>query len=119
MTDRLKQIANQVSQLLPTMTSQSSLPSWDELKTAPGTDYKCAWGLFDKQGQAVDQVGTLNLLTPERVLAAAKSEIKSGESVSLNWGMENVKYPGFQREPMKQTIIDLNKIGFCGRYLEN
>lgn len=95
------------------MSSTTSLPSWEDLKQAPGTDYKCAWGLFDKNDQ-VDQVGTLNLLTPEVVLAAAKSEIKSGESVSLNWGMENVKYPGFQREPMKQTVIDLNKIGFCG-----
>lgn len=109
--------SNRVQQLAASMVSSfsddSGLPAWDDLKLAPGTDYKCAWGLFDKDGK-VDEVGTLNLLTPERVLNAARTEIRTGESVSLNWGLENVKYPGFGRAPMEQKVIDLNTIGFCG-----
>lgn len=40
-----------------------------------------AWGLFDKDGVR-DEVGTLNLLTPDVVVEAGK-EIKSGKSVVL------------------------------------
>lgn len=110
--DRVKQVA---ASLVSSFNDDSGLPTWDELKEAPGTNYKCAWGLFDKVGGTqVDQVGTLNLLTPERVLNASRTEIRTGESISLNWGLENVKYPGFGRAPMKQKIIDLNQIGFCG-----
>ena len=42
----------------------------------------CAWGLFDKEGKR-DQLGTLNLLTPEVVLEA-KKEIQTGVSVALS-----------------------------------
>lgn len=108
---------NRAQQLDASLTGSfiddSGLPTWDDLKLAPGTDYKCAWGLFDKHGKP-DQVSTLNLLTPEQVLNVSRSEIRTGESVSLNWGLENVKYSGFGRAPMKQNIIDLGKLGFCG-----
>lgn len=96
-----------------TFTDDSGLPTWEELENAPGTDYKCAWGLFDKDGKK-DQTGTLNLLTPARVLNAARSEIRTGDSVSLNWGLENVKFPGFSRKAMSQNVIDLSILGFCG-----
>lgn len=43
----------------------------------------CAWGLFDKEGVR-DEVGTLNLLTPETVLKA-REEIQTGVSVVLKY----------------------------------
>lgn len=46
-----------------------------------GMPHGVAWGLFDKDG-VKDEVGTLNLLTPEVVLEA-KKEIKIGKSVVL------------------------------------
>jgi hypothetical protein len=42
----------------------------------------CTWGLWDSNGQR-DQLGTLNLLTPEVVLQARK-EIQLGISVAVN-----------------------------------
>lgn len=57
------------------------LPEWEDIPKAPGLPQGCAWGLFDRNGER-DQVGTLNLLTPE-VILKAKEEIKSGESVCL------------------------------------
>lgn len=108
--ERAKQVAYS---LTGSFNDDSGLPTWDELKNAPGTDYKCAWGLFDNAGRK-DETGTLNLLTPERVLNASRTEIRTGESVSLNWGLENVKFPGFKRKALEQKVIDLSVIGFCG-----
>lgn len=59
----------------------SDLPAWKDIPEVPGMPKGCAWGLFDKDGQR-DQVGTLNLLTPETVLRA-KEEIVHGETVCL------------------------------------
>lgn len=111
--DRVKQVA---ASLVSSFNDTSGLPAFDDLPTAPDTDYKCAWGLFDHfaKGGKKDELGTLNLLTPERVLNASRTEIQTGESVSLNWGLENVKYPGFNRKPMEQNVISLSGIGFCG-----
>lgn len=57
------------------------LPSFKDLPLIDCTQLKSSWGLFDKNGER-DQLGCLNLLTPEVVLEA-KSEIRSGVSISL------------------------------------
>lgn len=58
------------------------LPDWENMpEPPPGLPQGCAWGLFDRNCER-DQVGTLNLLTPEIVLKA-KEEIEKGESVCL------------------------------------
>ena len=57
------------------------LPEWKTIPAVPGMPHGCAWGLFDKDGTK-DQLGTLNLLTPKKVLRA-KDEIQAGVSVSL------------------------------------
>ena len=108
--ERVKQLA---ASLVSSFNDDSNLPTFDKLNKAPGTEYRCAWGLFDKAGKK-DEIGTLNLLTPERVLNASRTEIRTGESVSLNWGLENVKFPGFNRKPLEQNVISLESIGFCG-----
>jgi hypothetical protein len=63
-----------------------------------------AWGLFDKDG-VKDEIGTINLLTPETVLKA-REEIQTGKSVSLNWGLEKQHQPGFMRKALHHVIID-------------
>lgn len=59
------------------------LPNFKSLPAVKDMPHGCAWGLFDTNGKR-DNLGTLNLLTPEVVLAA-KNEIKTGVSVSVNW----------------------------------
>ena len=44
------------------------LPSYAELPIKPGAPPGSAWGVFGDH----DQVGTINLLTPERIVAAAQ-----------------------------------------------
>jgi hypothetical protein len=58
-----------------------SIPTYDELPPVPGMPHGCAWGIWDEKG-VKDQVGSLNLLTPENVIEA-KKEIQTGVSVSL------------------------------------
>jgi len=59
----------------------SNLPSWKNMPRVKNMPHGVAWGLFDKDG-VPDEVGTLNLLTPEVVLGARK-EIQTGRSVVL------------------------------------
>lgn len=57
------------------------VPDFDDLPAVEGMPQGCAWGVFDKNGKK-DVYGTLNLLTPDVVKAAA-AEVKEGVSVSL------------------------------------
>lgn len=57
------------------------VPDFDDLPKVEGMPQGCAWGVFDKDGEK-DLLGTLNLLTPDIVIAAA-AEVKDGVSISL------------------------------------
>ncbi|KAK5994323.1 hypothetical protein PT974_04796 [Cladobotryum mycophilum] len=46
-----------------------------------------------------DDLGRLNLLTPERIFKAKQNEILSGEVVSLNWALNLPEKPLFGRTP--------------------
>lgn len=72
-----------------------------------GISQKTTWGLFDKNG-VKDEIGTLNLLTPDVVTNAAK-EIHSGRSVSLNWGLDKMHQPGFGRTSLQHKFVDWRK----------
>ncbi|VDB85209.1 unnamed protein product [Peniophora sp. CBMAI 1063] len=68
------------------------LPSFDELPKfhdMPG----CAWDVWG----AGDQLGTVNLLTDDVVRRAAAEEIRTGESVALNWPLNFPDKPMFNR----------------------
>lgn len=75
------------------------LPSFDELPVKPGNPARSAWGLWGDE----DEVGTINLLTPERVAAAAKL-VQSGKVFPLNWELELPNPPLFGREKLQHEI---------------
>lgn len=58
---------------------QSPFPTYQELPQHEGSLYPDAWGVFG----AEDRLGTLNQLTPERVLEA-KHSIRTGRVINLN-----------------------------------
>ena len=60
----------------------TSLPKYKDLPPVEGMPHGCAWGIWDKPGQPKDQLGSLNLLTPEVVQQAIK-EVKTGERCAL------------------------------------
>ncbi|KAJ9629988.1 hypothetical protein H2204_008792 [Knufia peltigerae] len=86
------------------------LPDWENIPEVAGLPKGCAWGLFDK-GDERDQVGTLNLLTPDVVLNA-KNEIEYGESVCLNWNLEHAQVPAVNRKQFEHKIISLRHLGY-------
>jgi len=102
---RLKDI---VSHIVPfnSNSTEMELPTFDELphyKNFPG----CAWDVWGPG----DQLGTVNLLTDEVVQRAAKEEVKTGQSVSLNWPINFPEKPVFGRKtPEVKQLVKPNGI---------
>ena len=75
------------------------LPLYRELLARTDAPPGTAWGLFGDD----DELGTLNLLTPERVLASG-AEVRSGEVFSLNWNVELPDPSPFRQPPVRHQI---------------
>ncbi|KAF9634752.1 Major facilitator superfamily [Lasiodiplodia theobromae] len=75
------------------------IPEFDALTLDPKGPPGNAWGLFGEN----DELGMLNLLTPETVAAAAK-EIKTGVRFSLDLPLNQPEFPSFDRQPFKHEI---------------
>ena len=93
------------------MKMPERLPSFDELPIKPENPPRSAWGLFGDD----DQIGTLNLLTPERVAAAAKL-VRSGQVFAMNWELEQPNPPLFYRETIRHTVKRRRKNVFDDLY---
>ena len=83
----------------------SDLPDWKDMPPVEGMPHGCAWGLFDKEDGTKDELGTLNLLTPE-VILRAKEEIQTGRSVALNWGLDKLSQETMGRSVLKHEFVD-------------
>jgi kynurenine formamidase len=81
------------------MSLPERLPTFAELPIRPDYPPHSAWGVFG----ADDQIGTLNLLTPERVAAAARLA-QRGQVFALNWELELPDPPLFDRVSLQHTI---------------
>lgn len=81
------------------MTTEQELPDFEALPVKPGNPLHSAWGLWGDD----DEVGTLNLLTEERVLAAA-GLVRTGKVFPLNWELELPDPPFFRRETLRHQI---------------
>jgi len=81
------------------MSLPEQLPTFNELPIKSGYPRHSAWAVFGED----DQVGTLNLLTPERVAAAAQL-VKTGQVFAMNWELEQPDPPLFSRATLQHTI---------------
>src|SRR5215475_8006503 len=81
------------------MSLSEPLPTFDELPIKPDYPPRSAWGVFGDD----DQIGTLNLLTPERVAAAA-GLVRLGQVFALNWELEKPNPPLFNRTSLGHSI---------------
>ena len=79
-------------------------PKFTKLPLDPSHPPHSAWGLWGMS----DELGTLNHLTPERTIEAAK-EIKTGIRVGLNWPLDQMDYAGDFRQVLKHEIFELGK----------
>lgn len=87
-----------------------TLPAYRELPIDSTRPPGSAWGVFGDD----DQVGTVNLLTAERVLYAT-SLVKRGAIFPLNWDIDKPSPPLFDRHPLRHTLIMLGE-GTDDRY---
>lgn len=74
--------------------------SWDELPNP-----KKVW--IGERGSREEGLGRLVLLTPERVLEAAQTQIKTGIRVNLGWGLDKLEYACFNRQPCELKMVPL------------
>jgi hypothetical protein len=74
------------------MSQEPELPAYDELPVVEGAPPGSSWGVWGDE----DYLGTLNLQTPERALAAARS-VRTGEWFSLNIDLGEPDPPLFAR----------------------
>lgn len=81
------------------MSLPEQLPTFAELPVKPDYPPHSAWGIFGDD----DQIGTLNLLTPERVAAAARL-VRHGQVFAMNWELEIPSPPLFSRATLQHTI---------------
>nr|XP_036586417.1 uncharacterized protein CTRU02_03802 [Colletotrichum truncatum]KAF6796824.1 hypothetical protein CTRU02_03802 [Colletotrichum truncatum] len=89
----------------------TSRPPFSSLPLDPNGPPGNAWGLYGKD----DKLGALNLLTPAVVAAAAASEIRTGDRVSLDWSLNNPSQPSFDRAPFESKLVNRTKIDGEGR----
>ena len=77
----------------------AGVPSYDQLPIREGAPAGAAWGVFGDE----DQVGTINLLTPERVVQAADF-VRSGRIFALNLPIDIPDPPLFTRGKHRHVI---------------
>lgn len=77
-----------------------SRPSFEDLPLRQGDPPWSAWGLYGDH----DQLGTLNLLTPDAVKEAAK-EIKTGIRVGLDFPLDHLVKPTHGRAPLRHDKL--------------
>jgi kynurenine formamidase len=86
-----------------------ALPAYHELPIDPTYPPGSAWGVFGSE----DEVGTINLLTPECVLRGVNL-VRKGSVFSLNWDLEKPNPPILGRGALRHTITNLAEIEHPG-----
>jgi kynurenine formamidase len=83
------------------LPNPGELPNYDQLPIAAGKPPHSAWGVWGDD----DEVGAINLLTPERVRDAA-ALVRKGSVFALNWDLERPDPPFYGRGPLRHRVID-------------
>lgn len=86
------------------MPGPTELPAFDDLPVIPELGLRHAWGVFGDD----DRLGTVNLLTPERVRAAA-GLVRSGEVIRLDLPLDQPDPPLFGRAPYRHDVFALSR----------
>jgi len=79
----------------------SSLPRYDQLPVRHDQPPGSSWGLWT---DGPDYLGALNLLTPERTLAAVQS-VRTGKSFGLNLDFSEPNPPLFGRDKWRHEVV--------------
>ena len=83
--------------------SGDTRPRWRDLPEVAGTLARSAWGVFGSD----DELGTVNLLTPERAVDAA-ALVRTGATYRLDLPIDQPSPPFFGREPVHHEVFALS-----------
>src|SRR5580765_94916 len=76
------------------------LPTFADLcARTDGPPAGAAWGVFGDD----DQIGTVNLLQPSRIVAGA-AEVRLGQVHSLNWDIDQPAKNAYRRRPKRTHL---------------
>ncbi|KAL4864186.1 hypothetical protein BDV12DRAFT_16211 [Aspergillus spectabilis] len=78
------------------------IPAFENLTLDPTGPPGNAWGLFGPN----NELGMLNLLTPELVRKTASEEIREGIRISLDLPLNRLSHPSFGRKPFVQELVN-------------
>ncbi|KAH7072152.1 hypothetical protein BKA63DRAFT_63724 [Paraphoma chrysanthemicola] len=85
----------------------STYPKRAQLPHVAGTPEGAAWFWGGS-----DELGRLNLLTPERITKATQENVRTGEVVALNLPLDIPSPPFFGRKPFQHRIKSIGKGAF-------
>jgi len=88
----------------PPDSTEQQLPNFDDLAMIDQLGLRVSWGVFGED----DRIGTVNLLTPDRTLAAIRT-ITTGEAIPLTLPLNEPRPIGQPRKPYVHTIFDINR----------
>jgi hypothetical protein len=80
------------------------LPDFDELPLLGDLGLRHAWDVWGRD----DVLGSINLVTPDRVARAAAS-VATGELIPLDLPLDTPNPPLFGREPYRHTVVALSR----------
>lgn len=87
--------------LIKTGPVMASVPDFDSLTLDPKGPVGNAWGLFPR-----NDIGMLNLLTPENIRQAASEEIRTGVRISLDLALDRLNHPSYGRKPFTREMVN-------------
>jgi kynurenine formamidase len=82
----------------------SELPAYDDLPEIAGLGVRHAWDVFGRE----DVLGSVNLLTAERVAAAARL-VRTGRRIPLDLPLDLPDPPLFGRRPFEHVVFALSR----------
>jgi len=82
----------------------ADLPAFDELPVLDGLGLRHAWNVFGDG----DELGTINLLTPERVAAALRSA-RHGRVINVTQTLTAFDPPFYGRQPLRHDVYRLDR----------
>lgn len=85
------------------------LPKFSELPVKKGAPPDSCWGVFGDD----DEIGCLNLLTPEAIVDAARL-VRNGKVFRLDTRINYAQPPLFNRNPAKHNIMSFESFGLLG-----
>jgi kynurenine formamidase len=85
----------------------ADLPRFDELPILEELGLRTSWGVFGKD----DRVGTVNLLTSERVASSSRL-IESGEQISLSLALDEPSPPTHHRRAYRHQVFAIDRNNF-------